>query len=569
MSSSSVPYDQLRDEAKLPPSYQEHVLGARRPYDVNLTDNSVLNSFGLVTEAYSELAVGEWNSSDQLDSNVVGFEFKYNGDKVVLGYDDPVYYLASKRIKFTGPPILDKIEFQLRTVMCSDARHLSKTVIGYLKLQAGDQVIEVGRAIGGCEEINGLEHRAPPMQILQGKLMIVGLGVTMFGPCAIQVADFTAAGTNAELESAIATVTYGRSAIGIEELSTDEKSVDSEVEQLVCKDGLPVMPAEKIEEMKDLINKMARSGEFYPFDEGPQIANSSAFNLCKQKYLGILEAALRNHDHPSIKATLRMLRALNTPADPEAEPYCVVGLDLEPHHFVSTRKSPVKRLQLLGAPLNHAMSMVNRIVCEKPTLNCYSYCYVKPSSYNLTVAIATFLLQIAMLVLLGTDSFTTVLDWISGEATPFVLWEAIPFAAAVAFYFSLLMQRQSSASRGFYSIFRNDKCEHSSKWRRAPYHQKMPYGTIVRLLGTIVNQWLLWALLLFTVVLLASAESRVDLVMNSLAAAFVVELDDMVIDVDDDGLKDCYFEVVRSELLEEWERVKARYAKDQPGKPGF
>ena len=76
-----------------------------------------------------------------------------------------------------------------------------------------------------------------------------------------------------------------------------------------------------------------------------------------------------------------------------------------------------------------------------------------------------------------------------------------------------------------------------------------------------VNQWLLWALLLFTVVLLASAESRVDLVMNSLAAAFVVELDDMVIDVDDDGVKDCYFEVVRSELLDEWERVKARYAK--------
>jgi len=49
--------------------------------------------------------------------------------------------------------------------------------------------------------------------------------------------------------------------------------------------------------------------------------------------------------------------------------------------------------------------------------------------------------------------------------------------------------------------------------------------------------------------------------MNSLAAAFVVELDDMVIDVDDDGVKDCYFEVVRSELLDEWERVKARYAK--------
>lgn len=73
----------------------------------------------------------------------------------------------------------------------------------------------------------------------------------------------------------------------------------------------------------------------------------------------------------------------------------------------------------------------------------------------------------------------------------------------------------------------------------------------------------MWALLFFTVVLLASAESRVDLVMNSLAAAFVVELDDMVIDVDDDGVKDCYsmFEVVRSELLDEWERVKARYAK--------
>ena len=62
------------------------------------------------------------------------------------------------------------------------------------------------------------------------------------------------------------------------------------------------------------------------------------------------------------------------------------------------------------------------------------------------------------------------------------------------------------------------------KLHRAPYHQKIPCGTIVRLFGTIVNQWLLWALLLFTVVLLASrAESRVDLVMNSLTAGFVVE----------------------------------------------
>ena len=106
------------------------------------------------------------------------------------------------------------------------------------------------------------------------------------------------------------------------------------------------------------------------------------------------------------------------------EPFRVLGNSLKPNYFVSTRSSPVTRLQLLGAPLNHAMSMVNRILCEKPTLNCYSYCYVKPSSYNLAVATATFVLQIAMLALLGTDSYSTVLDWISGEATPFALWEA-------------------------------------------------------------------------------------------------------------------------------------------------
>ena len=51
-----------------------------------------------------------------------------------------------------------------------------------------------------------------------------------------------------------------------------------------------------------------------------------------------------------------------------------------------------------------------------------------------------------MLALLGTDSYSTVMDWISGEATPFALWEAIPFAAAVAFYFSLLMARGSDSA---------------------------------------------------------------------------------------------------------------------------
>ena len=63
--------------------------------------------------------------------------------------------------------------------------------------------------------------------------------------------------------------------------------------------------------------------------------------------------------------------------------------------------------------------------------------------------------------------------------------------------------------------------------------------------------------------LLAPAESRVDLVMNSLAAAFVVELDDMVIDVDDDGVKDFCFEVVRSELLESGSACEGALRQDQ------
>ena len=138
------------------------------------------------------------------------------------------------------------------------------------------------------------------------------------------------------------------------------------MEQLVFKDCLPVMPADRIDEMKGVIDKMAQSGAFYPFDDKPQITNSSAFNLCKQSYLVMLQAALRNNDQPCIKAMLRTFRALNTPADPEAFPFLVLGEIIEPYHFMSNRPSPVARLQLLGAPMNHAMSMVNRVRCLLP-----------------------------------------------------------------------------------------------------------------------------------------------------------------------------------------------------------
>ena len=199
-------------EASLPPAmrYRELVLGAAVPDEhVNLTNNSALTSFGLVTEAYTEIAVSEFNPSNQLDSNIVGgIEFRYNGDQVVIGYDQ--FDFSSKRIIFRGPPILDRIDFQARTVACSDAQHLSSTVVGYLRLEAGNQVIEIGRTIDGYEEINGLAHRATPVQTLRGKLMIVGAGKHMFSLGAIQVADFTAANTDTELESAIATVAYGR-----------------------------------------------------------------------------------------------------------------------------------------------------------------------------------------------------------------------------------------------------------------------------------------------------------------------------------------------------------------------
>jgi len=130
--------------------------------------------------------------------------------------------------------------------------------------------------------------------------------------------------------------------------------------------------------------------------------------------------------------------------------------------------------------------------------------------------------------------------------------------AAIAFYFSLLIDRQRSTSSNFYSVFRSPTNDSSAMWERR-YLKSVPFGLLVRWTGTLVNQVLGWALVVITVILLSASEARFDLVMNSLAAGFVVELDDMVVDTDDDATKDVFLEAINHQLHRGWQEAKKRY----------
>ena len=103
------------------------------------------------------------------------------------------------------------------------------------------------------------------------------------------------------------------------------------------------------------------------------------------------------------------------------------------------------------------------------------------------VAFITCLLQLSLIALLATDCVETLRGWIDGDLAPFVLWEAIPVTAAVAFYFSLLMHCQWANSCDFYSIFRSNQHDRSISWRRS-YLRGIPFGWCARWAGILVNQ---------------------------------------------------------------------------------
>ena len=183
---------------------------------------------------------------------------------------------------------------------------------------------------------------------------------------------------------------------------------------------------------------------------------------------------------------------------------------------------------------------------------------MQPSPYNLVVVTITCLLQLSMVALLATDCVETVQSWVAGDSIPFVLPEAIPITGAIAFYFALLMDRQRATSRDFYGIFRSATNDNSLRWERR-YLKALPFGLLVRWLGVLINQVMGWMLVVITVILLSASDARFDLVMNSLAAAFVIELDDLVIDIDDDGTKDVFLESINHQLHNGWREAKKRY----------
>ena len=344
--------------------YSEFVLGAAR-LGVNLTNNAVVGSIDLLQGTYSRicLSAGGADGLGPEDRCLVGISF----DDSSFGWGG-----KSSEISFKGLPILDEIVCQTRAVACSDAPHLYKLDVGYLRLRAGEQEIEVGaRIIDGETTVNGLRIVATPERTLTGKFMIVGVGTSMFGVCCLQVADFSAARSDAELEDAVAMATNGRSTLSTHSCASEDfgerRSTSSLPERLVAIDGMVAF--ERVETAQNMLRSMAHWYAFYPCLDGGKVTSDSAWCGLAPKFSALLETSIRSGDHLGMRTLLRMSRAMKAGVPGELKAYEVVGEYCEPEAWLGDTfpwpKAPLEGLRLLVSPLIGALVTANQLVQKK------------------------------------------------------------------------------------------------------------------------------------------------------------------------------------------------------------
>ena len=159
--------------------------------------------------------------------------------------------------------------------------------------------------------------------------------------------------------------------------------------------------------------------------------------------------------------------------------------------------------------LYSVLGIVRKIQHFKPSQDCYTLAYLQPSTFNNIQAIVVFITQIALFGMvvssLKVDDLYTIIDLNHIES--------LAISILVTFIVHSLSSQQFNATRTFLQTFDGAK---SSK---------------VMVLNIIVNQMMSVLMIPLNFVIVASTKDRFDLILNSVASLFILELDNQIIDL--------------------------------------
>ncbi len=559
----------------------ERTLGGKRSHH-NLTDNSFINSMFLITDTFDKITI-YWDDKffNDISTTIIrGIEFN---DQILIGSKYNSEY--NKTINLNKQKYFDSIEVQSYIYPCFNDVANYIQAINYININYNNAEYIFGNRGDFESKINVKQNNATgvlrfmyPEKILS-QVFLSGVAICNFGHImSIQIIETIKGNFNDDI---INSITYGKGDISIVEANVDtnmfKKSFDKNtiIEVMDVKNNIfnklnvPFNKKDNFHNMlKEELNKFTRDirvkfkiekiimdYHMIGFEE-PSVfilllyllnrilrwsPSNDAINVMYPHLILLIDKAIEERDFKTIHSVKRMDRFINNLIYNEENKEIKNiknKLDIDTNilnpfdTLFSFDKGALIKLGKMWNCLVEPMDKCQRIHLSKMELNSYQVSLLSSNYYG--NSIITLLCQLSLISLIGIN-FSKL------ENTIFPILEGKIIIPVIFIFTLLICWKQLSNTLDFRSIFPEFKYK------------------LMGWLDLFSNVICAIIIVIFNFFLLAFNTSVLDIVLNSMATLFIIELDDLTVFITQDTVTNLYKQQIIKEMMNNFKKINPIY----------
>ncbi len=477
----------------------EYLIGGSKPKE-RLTPNSVPISSILFSENYSKIIfhiLYEENTNNlcaiEIDNDIIiGTKYAKSTSYEIIFEKDKHYF--------------DYMEIQEVIKQAGDDKSLYWSNITYLKIVYQNSTYEMGtkKPIGMVKLHDAqnilLEYDFLTPIVVEKPFIISGIITHNAGISSFQIIEqIIELNKDNNLNEEIF---YNRGSVGIiEGKSCDEFKLKDMVmkHNVICYENNESMILLDLlyERMRNWTNGKSIISTYYP------------------KFLSLIDEAIIEREFDVIHSVLRLDRYLKSLIQRE-------NLIFDKHKKYQEDLGLTVKLYNIWKPLANSMRLVKQIHNADVELNCYQIAYLSNNKIDYMYALITIVCQISLLILLGLSLLSVNINHI------FPLYEGRIIIPIIFIFTHFVVKKQASNTMNFRELFPD---------------MNSTFLGVCDLFSNVVCAGLV---LLLNFFVLAFSDSLIDIVLNSLAALFIIELDDAMVFISNNAKDDLYKQKVIS-----------------------
>ncbi len=509
----------------------EYLIGSSRPTNYTLTPNSLTNSTVLFSEIYSKII---FHMLIEENTNNLG-AIEINNE-IIIG----TKYDGSKSIEielFNESNYFDSMEFQQVIKQAGDKPNLFWTNITYLQIVYQGKTYTIGQKknsglviLPDKQNVN-LKYDFQPVEVVSNPFYISGLHVHNAGICGLQIIEFNE-GEHTNFENLLHLFSFGQGIIGLiegqgeaddeddKDDDEDEKDKNNKENKKDESDNNENKQDESNNKENEKDNKKIKKFnlELMVMDHNlVSIENLEPIKLLEliykrlrkwtdgrsvtstyyPKFLSIIDEAIVEREYNVIHSVLRLERYLKS--------IIQRNIQLDSQKKYQEDLGLTVKLYQVWKPLANSMELCQKIHNGVLELNCYEVAYLSNDKVDMLYAMVTIVCQISLIILLG-------LSLMSIDAFElFPLYEGIVIIPIITIFTVFVVSKQFTNTLNFIKVFPDS------------------INTWVGRFDIFSNVVCALVVVLLNFFILAFSNSLMDIVLNSLAALFIIELDDSMV----------------------------------------